>query len=163
MAFAYSGWNAAAYLGAEIKDPEKNIPRSLFYGTFVVIGLYMLLNIVFIYALPGKEMIGVVEIGAKSASALFDREIGNVFSLAVTVCLLSVISAMIMTGPRIYYAMAKDGVFFNQFGKVSESHRTPGFSILLQGGIAMVMVITLSFDKLLLFIWFTLSLFRAHA
>jgi len=66
---------------------------------------------------------------------------------------------MIMTGPRIYYAMAKDGVFFNRFGKVSEKHRTPGFSILLQGGIAIVMVITSSFDKLLLYIGFTLSLF----
>ncbi len=159
VAFAYSGWNAAAYLGAEIRDPEKNIPRSLFYGTFLVTCFYMLLNIVFIYALSGEEMIGVVEVGAKSAISLFGPQIGNLFSAAVTVCLLSVISAMIMTGPRIYYAMAKDSAFFKRLGKVSEKHRTPGFSILLQGGIAVVMVITSSFDKLLLYIGFTLSFF----
>jgi len=159
VAFAYSGWNAAAYLGAEIKNPERNIPRSLFYGTFVVTGLYILLNIVFIYALSVQDMIGVVEVGAKSAIVLFGPKIGNTFSVAVTVCLLSVISAMIMTGPRIYYAMAKDGVFFERFGKVSEKHRTPGFSILLQGVIAIFMVITSSFDKLLLYIGFTLSVF----
>jgi APA family basic amino acid/polyamine antiporter len=159
VAFAYSGWNAAAYLGAEIKDPEKSIPRSLFYGTFVVTALYLLLNIVFIYALSIEEMGGVVEVGAKSALVLFGPKMGSVFSVAVTVCLLSVISAMIMTGPRIYYAMAKDRVFFSRFGMVSEKHRTPGFSILLQGGIAIVMVLTSSFDKLLLYIGFTLSLF----
>lgn len=67
VAFAYSGWNAAAYLGAEIKNPEKNIPLSLFHGTIIVTGLYILLNIMFIYSLSVKEMIGVVEVGAKSA------------------------------------------------------------------------------------------------
>jgi APA family basic amino acid/polyamine antiporter len=159
VAFAYSGWNAAAYLGAEIKDPEKNIPLSLFHGTIIVTGLYILLNIVFIYSLSVKEMIGIVEVGAKSAEVLFGSKMGHVFSAAVTVCLLSVVSAMIMTGPRIYYAMAKDGVFFKRFGQVSEKHKTPGFSILLQGGIAIVMVVTFSFDKLLIYIGFTLSLF----
>jgi APA family basic amino acid/polyamine antiporter len=84
---------------------------------------------------------------------------GHVFSAAVTVCLLSVLSAMIMTGPRIYYAMAKDRVFFKRLGQVSKNHKTPGFSILLQSGIAIVMVVTSSFDKLLLYIGFTLSLF----
>jgi APA family basic amino acid/polyamine antiporter len=159
VSFAYSGWNAAAYMGAEIKKPEKNIPLALIYGTLVVIVLYILLNIVFVYSLSISDMSGVVEVGAKSAIALFGFRMGHIFSAAVTICLLSVISAMIMTGPRIYYAMAKDRVFFSLFGKVSEKHRTPGFSILLQGGIAIVMVITSSFDKLLLYIGFTLSLF----
>lgn len=159
ISFAYSGWNAAAYLGAEIKDPARNIPLALFWGTLAVIALYLLLNVVYIYALSGDEMKGVVEVGAKSALALFGPPIGHVFSLAVTVCLLSVISAMIMTGPRVYYAMAKDGSFFYWFGKVTGAHHTPGPSILLQAAIAVFMVITSSFDKLLLYIGFMLSLF----
>ncbi len=159
ISFSYSGWNAAAYLGGEIRDPARNIPRSLLYGTLLVMMLYLLLNVVFIYALPVEEMSGVLEVGTKSARSLFGHAAGSAFSMAITLCLLSVISAMIMAGPRVYYAMGKDGTFFTWFGKVGSGSATPGRSILLQAGIAIVMVITSAFDKLLLYIGFTLSLF----
>ena len=159
VSFAYSGWNAAAYLGAEIKNPARNIPLSLFWGTLFVMVIYLLLNMVFIYALPAGEMRGVIEVGAKSASALFGSGIEKVFSTAITFCILSVISAMVMAGPRVYYAMAKDGLFFERFGRVTSSHGIPAGSILLQAAIAIFMVISSSFDKLLLYIGFTLSLF----
>ncbi|MGD2029698.1 MAG: amino acid permease [Desulfobacterales bacterium] len=158
VSFAYSGWNAAAYLGGEIKRPSVNIPLALFMGTFVVLCLYLLLNIVFVYALPAKEMSGVLEVGAKSAVFLFSGHLSRYFSGAITIALLSVLSAMIMTGPRVYYAMAKDGVFFELFGKVNGLRRTPAYSIFLQSGIAILMVVTASFDKLLIYIGFTLSL-----
>ncbi len=159
VAFAYSGWNAAAYLGSEIKNPSKNIPLSLIIGTIIVLGFYLLLNLVFIYALPAKEMSGVLEIGTKSASSLFGSQISTYFSLAISLGLLSVLSAMIMSGPRIYYAMAKDQVFFQFFSQVNKKRRTPAHSIFLQAGIASIMVITTSFDGLLLYVGFTLSLF----
>jgi len=159
ISFAYSGWNAAAYLGAEIKNPARNIPLSLFWGTLFVMVVYLFLNTVFIYALPAKEMRGVMEVGAKAASALFGNGIEKVFSTAITFCILSVISAMVMAGPRVYYAMAKDGLFFERFGRVTRVHGTPAGSILLQAAIAALMVISSSFDKLLLYIGFTLSLF----
>ena len=160
VSFAYSGWNAAAYLGGEIRDPARNIPRSLLLGTLLVMFLYLLLNVVFIYALPAEEMSGLLEVGTKSALSLFGGPAGNAFSMAITVCLLSVISAMIMAGPRVYYAMAKDGTFFSWFGRVGRHPAaTPGRSIFLQGAIAVLMVITSAFDKLLLYIGFTLSLF----
>lgn len=159
VSFAYSGWNAVAYLGAEIERPTRNIPLALFTGTLIVMSLYMLLNIVYVYALPVNEMSEVLEVGAKSAVFLFGDHISKYFSGAIAVGLLSVISAMIMTGPRVYYAMAKDEVFFDLFGKVNTSRNTPGYSIFLQAGIAILMVITASFDKLLLYIGFTLSLF----
>ena len=159
VSFAYSGWNAAAYLGGEIKRPSKNIPLALFAGTCVVLCLYLLLNIVYIYALPVRDMSGVLEVGTKSAGLLFGQEISRYFSGAITIGLLSVLSAMIMTGPRVYYAMAKDGVFFDLFGKVNSVRKTPTYSIFLQSGIAILMVITASFDKLLIYIGFTLSLF----
>jgi len=158
VSFAYSGWNAAAYLGGEIKKPSTNIPLALFTGTFVVLCLYLLLNLVYIYALPVKEMSGVLEVGGKSAVFLFGVHLSRYFSGAITIALLSVLSAMIMTGPRVYYAMAKDGVFFELFGKVSSLRRTPACSIFLQAGIAILMVITASFDKLLIYIGFTLAL-----
>jgi APA family basic amino acid/polyamine antiporter len=159
ISFAYSGWNAAAYLGGEIKEPATSIPFALITGTLIVVALYLLLNMTFIYALPMNEMSGVMEVGAKSAISLFGGRVGRVFSLAVTLCLLSVISAMIMAGPRVYYAMAKDRTFFGLFARVSKTRKTPGPSILLQAAIAIGMVFTSSFDKLLLYIGFTLSLF----
>lgn len=156
--FSYSGWNAAAYLGGEIKNPGRNIPLALFTGTFLVVCLYLLINTVYIYALPADKMSGVLEVGAASASSLFGDCIGQYFSLAITIGLLSVLSAMIMTGPRVYYAMSRDGLFFELFGRVSGDHNTPGYAILLQACIAIFMVITATFDKLLIYIGFTLSL-----
>jgi len=159
VSFAYSGWNAAAYLGGEIKKPGRNIPLALFTGTFLVMCLYLLLNVVYVYALPAKEMSGVLDVGARSAVSLFGDDISKYFSGAIAIGLLSVLSAMIMTGPRVYYAMSKDGVFFELFGKVNKVHRTPAYSIILQAAIAIFMVITFSFDKLLLYVGFTLAVF----
>ena len=158
ITFAYSGWNAAAYLGGEIKNPVRNIPLALFTGTALVVCLYLLLNIIYIYALSPGEMSGVLEIGTKSAVSLFGDNISRYFSGAIAIGILSVLSAMIMAGPRVYYAMARDGVFFKLFGKVNALRQTPVFAILLQAVIAIIMVITASFDKLLLYIGFTLSL-----
>ncbi|MFH2013059.1 MAG: amino acid permease [Pseudomonadota bacterium] len=159
VSFAYSGWNAAAYLGGEIKRPGRNIPLALLGGTFFVMCLYLLLNIVYIYALPAAKMEGVLEVGTESAIALFGGNIGKYFTGAISLGLLSVLSAMIMAGPRVYYAMAKDGVFFELFGKVNELHRTPAHSIFLQAAVSILMVLTASFDALLLYIGLTLSLF----
>jgi len=158
ITFAYSGWNAAAYLGGEIKNPVRNIPLALFTGTALVVCFYLLLNIVYIYALSPAEMSGVLEVGTKSAVSLFGDNVSRYFSGAIAIGILSVLSAMIMAGPRVYYAMARDGVFFELFGKVNGLRQTPVYAIFLQAVIAIIMVITASFDKLLLYIGFTLSL-----
>jgi APA family basic amino acid/polyamine antiporter len=158
VSFAYSGWNAAAYLGGEIKRPGRNIPLALLAGTFFVMCLYLMLNIIYIYALPATEMQGVLEVGAESGIALFGNDIGHYFTGAIALGLLSVLSAMIMAGPRVYYAMSKDGIFFELFGKLNVLHRTPAYSIFLQAAVSIIMVLTASFDALLLYIGFTLSL-----
>jgi APA family basic amino acid/polyamine antiporter len=159
VSFAYSGWNAAAYLGSEIIDPQRNIPRSLFIGTAVVALLYLLLNVVYLYAVPPRQMAGVLEIGSKAAVHLFGGQISRLFSGAVALGILSVLSAMVLTGPRIYYAMSKDGVFFPIFGRLNASRKTPASSIFLQAAIAAGMVLSASFETLLIYIGFTLSLF----
>jgi len=163
VSFAYSGWNAVAYLGGEVKNPERNIPLALSAGTFIVIFLYLLLNIVYIYALPVKEMNGLLEVGIKSASSLFGNAAGKYFGCAISICLLSVTGALIMTGPRVYYAMAKDNIFFSTFARVSKSRGTPVHAVIFQSVIAAVMVLTASFERLLLYIGFTLSLFAMLA
>jgi APA family basic amino acid/polyamine antiporter len=159
IAFAYSGWNAAAYLGSEIKNPRKNIPAALITGTLIVMGLYVLLNVVYVYALSVEEMSGVVEVGAKAALSLFGPGISPYVAGGIAIGLLSVISAMIMAGPRVYYAMALDKAFFRSFAKLTGKNETPAYAIFFQAAIAMIMVVTASFDKLLFYIGFTLSLF----
>ncbi|MDY6843712.1 MAG: amino acid permease [Thermodesulfobacteriota bacterium] len=113
----------------------------------------------YIYALPVKEMKGVLEVGAKSATFLFGSRVSKYFSGAIALCILSVLSAMIMVGLRVYYAMAKDDVFFKLFSKVHTDRGTPVYSIFLQAALAIIMVLTASFDMLLLYVGFTLSLF----
>jgi len=159
VSFAYSGWNAATYLGAEVKNPGRNFPLSLFSATLFVMFAYLLVNITYVYALPRPEMSGVIEVGAKAAVSLFGVRAASLFSGAIAICILSVIGAMILTGPRVYYAMARDRVFFSLFGKLSARHNTPGHSILLQAVLAIFMVVTTAFDALLLYVGFTLSLF----
>lgn len=159
ISFAYSGWNAAAYLGGEIKRPSRNIPLAMLVGTSVVTVLYLLLNLVYVYALPADDMRGVMEVAAAAGAQLFRPGIGRWLNGAISMGLLSVISAMILAGPRVYYAMSRDGIFFQLFGKVSDLRHTPAHAIGLQAAIAIVMIVSASYDKLLVYIGFTLSLF----
>ena len=158
VTFAYTGWNAAAYLGGEILAPEKNLPRALITGTLIVTGLYLALNAVYVFALPPGAMAGVPDVGARTAAALFGPGAGRLFSGAVGLGLASALSAMIVTGPRVYYAMARDGLFFKVFARISSGRGTPGPAIFFQGALAMAMVVTASFEHLLIYIGFTLSL-----
>ena len=158
VSFAYSGWNAAAYLGGEIRHPGRNLPLALMAGTGLVIVLYLALNLVYIYALPAASMQGTLEVGTAAATALFGPAVGRVFGLVIALGLLSVLSAMIMAGPRVYYAMARDGLFFRRFAAVNETRRTPVASIRLQAVIAIAMILCAAYDTLLIYIGFTLSL-----
>jgi len=159
ISFAYSGWNAVAYLGGEIKRPSRNIPLAMLAGTLVVTALYLMLNVVYIYALPQEQMRGVMEVAAVAGVRLFGPGIGRWFNGAIAFGLLSVLSAMILAGPRVYYAMSRDGIFFPFFGKVNSVRRTPAHAIGLQAAIAIAMILSASYDKLLIYIGFTLSLF----
>lgn len=158
VSFAYSGWNAASYLGGEIQRPGRNLPLALAMGTVIVTILYLALNAVFLYALAPTGMAGHTDIGARAATALFGPHAGRWLGLAIAAGLLSVLSAMIMTGPRVYYAMARDGIFFRVFGNLGRHCRTPAAAIFFQGAIAVVMVLSAAFDALLIYIGFTLSL-----
>lgn len=156
--YAYSGWNAATYIGEEIKNPRKNIPLALLLGVLVVTVLYLGINLLYVKTLSFEEMSGVIEIGAKTAEKIFGKELSFLFTTGITLGLLSVLSAMIIAGPRVYYAMARDGVFFKIFAKLHPEKKTPVFSIFLQAVIAIFMVLTSTFEALLLYIGFTLSL-----
>lgn len=161
--FAYSGWNAASYVAEEIKDPERSLPLALLLGTGLVAVLYIALNIAFVYALPLGAMKGVVAVGAVSSDALFGQYVGNFFSAIMAGALLSSISAMSLVGPRVYYAMGRDGCFPAQAAQVHPRWRTPAKAIWYQAVAAAAMVLTGTFEALIYYIGFSLILFAALA
>jgi APA family basic amino acid/polyamine antiporter len=161
--FAYSGWNASTYIGSEIRDPERVIPRSLWLGTCVVTALYICMNIVFVYAVSPEEMKGVISIGGLAAGNLFGRSMETVFSLLVSFALFSSLSAFIILGPRVYYSMAKDQLFFKGLARLHPGSKAPARSIALQGAISSVMVLSGTFDQILTVMGFALGIFPLFA
>ncbi len=161
--FAYSGWNASAYLGSEIKDPERNLPRSLIIGTGTVLLLYVFLNLLYIYAATPAEMSGEIAIGGLAAGNLFGTSMQRVISFLIAFALLSSISAFIILGPRIYYAMARRGHFFRMAGRVHPVFKAPSGSIILQSCIALIMVLSGTFDQILTYMGFALGIFPLFA
>jgi APA family basic amino acid/polyamine antiporter len=153
---AYSGWNAATYVAEEIKNPAKTLPIALAFGTILVATLYVLLNVVFLYAAPLEEMKGVIAIGSLTARKLFGPEIAGVFSALMALSIMSSVSAMVTIGPRVYYAMAKNGAFFAAAAKVHEKYRTPIAAILAQGLCAILMTLT-PFPQLFTYVGMTLN------
>jgi APA family basic amino acid/polyamine antiporter len=157
--FAYSGWNASAYIGSEIKNPRRNLPRSLILGTGIVLALYMLMNVFYVYAVPPDKMAGVISIGGLAVGNLFGPSFESALSVLIAVALFSSLSAFIILGPRVYYAMACDRCFFPFAAAVHPRYKVPSRSIMLQGLIASVLVLFGTFDQILTYMGFSLGLF----
>jgi len=157
--FAYSGWNASAYVGSEVRDPSRNLPRSLLLGTGIVTLLYLALNLFYIYAISPAQMEGVISIAGLASGNLFGPSAETVLSLLISFALFSSLSAYLILGPRVYYSMARDGIFFKSIAYVDPKCAVPTRSIILQGAIAAVMVLFGTFDQLLTYMGFSLGIF----
>ena len=157
--FAYSGWNSATYIGSEIKNPKKVIPRSLLISTVIVTLLYLLLNMFFVYAIPMGQMAGEPEIGGVAAGYAFGSVAETVISLLISFALFSSLSAFIILGPRVYYSMSRDGYFFRFVSKVHPRFKVPQNALLLQSIIAIVLVLSGTFEQILAYMGFSLGIF----
>jgi APA family basic amino acid/polyamine antiporter len=157
--FAYSGWNASTYLGAEIKNPLKTLPWSLIAGTGIVILLYLGLNVLYVYSINPEEMKGVISIGGLAMGKLFGQSAETLFSLLIAFALFSSLSAFIIIGPRVYYSMAKDGLFFKAVARIHPKFQVPSNSIILQGVIAVILALSGTFEQVLTYMGFALGIF----
>lgn len=157
--FAYSGWNAATYIGSEIRNPAQTIPRSLFIATGIVLVLYFLLNLFFVYAIPPEKIMDEPEIGGLAAGLAFGRTAETVVSLLISFALFSSLSAFVILGPRVYYAMARQGYFFKFAAKIHPRFEVPYVSVLLQGSLAVIMVLSGTFEQILVYMGFSLGIF----
>lgn len=157
--FAYSGWNASAYIAGELKDPRRTLPRSLVTGTVIVIVLYLAVNLFVFRSVPFDELRGTIPVVEAAAVHAFGEWMGAALSVMIAVALLSSLSAFLMIGPRVYFAMALDRLFFPFAARLHPRSGVPGRSILIQGGLAVIMVMVGSFEQLLIYIGFALGIF----
>ncbi|HEU4729517.1 MAG TPA: amino acid permease [Kofleriaceae bacterium] len=166
VSFAYSGWNAAAYVAGEIARPAKTLPRALFLGTGLVMALYVSLNLVFLYAVPSDVLAGaggsgpVLEVGDLAARALFGDTAGRLVTAVIALALVSAVSAMVMAGPRVYAAMARDRALPRPLARFS-SRGVPTVSVIAQGALGCMFAVVGDPDVLIRFVGFTLAIFAA--
>jgi APA family basic amino acid/polyamine antiporter len=159
--FAYSGWNAVIYIGGEVKNPERNLPRALLWANLIVIALYLAVNVVYIYAVPVTEMKGALRVSEVATTALFGHQTSAWITAIITVSILGALNVVTMIGPRIYYAMARDGVFFKRLARVHPAFGTPTSAILLQAIWACLLILTGTFGTLFTYVSVIITLFSA--
>jgi basic amino acid/polyamine antiporter, APA family len=130
--YTYSGWNATVYVGSEVLRPSRTIPLSLILGVVLTGALYLLLNAVYVYAMPVPQMRGVIAIAKEAAGAMFSPQVAGGISFFIAFSVLGCLNATLLTAPRISFAMAQRGQFFEPFGRVHPRFQTPHLSIVLQ-------------------------------
>jgi APA family basic amino acid/polyamine antiporter len=162
--FTYSGWNAAAYVAEEIRDPGRNVPKALAIGTVAVIAIYLLLNVLYLYVFSVGEL-AVVKGSVLDvvAERLLGGTAGNIMGVVSIVSLMASISAMTFAGPRVYYAMARDGVFFRAAANIHPSYKTPAVAIVAQAIWATILVLSGSAETLTTYTGFAVVLFAGVA
>jgi APA family basic amino acid/polyamine antiporter len=159
--FAYSGWNAVTYIAGEVRDPERNLPRALLFGVLIVTVLYLAINAVYIYAVPVTEMKGALRMSEVATTALFGVTTSAWITAMITISILGALNAVTMIGPRIYYAMAKDGVFFRRLTYVHPKFATPAGAIIVQAVWACLLILTNTWGTLFTYVSVVITLFSA--
>jgi APA family basic amino acid/polyamine antiporter len=163
--FSYSGWNAAAYVAEEVREPARNVPLALSIGTISVVLLYVALNVLDVYAMPVRELAAVPgsRLMDTVAERLFGFVAGDVLALFTIVSLAASISAMVIAGPRVYFAMARDGLFVPSASTVHPKFHTPASAIIAQGVWSGVLVLSGTLSQLVSYTGFAVVLFSAIA
>ncbi|MBQ4819303.1 amino acid permease [Aquimarina sp. MMG016] len=160
VTFSYSGWNAAAYIVDEIHDSRKNLPRALLLGTIVVSILYLFLNFIFLRQNSLEAIRGQLEIGQITAISLFGEYGGALLSFGIALMLISCISAMVWVGPRVTQVMAEDHRLWRWFS-VKTKNNVPIRAIWFQTAITLMLIITGTFEQVIIYSGFVLQLFAA--
>jgi basic amino acid/polyamine antiporter, APA family len=158
VVYAYTGWNAAAYIAGNLENPSKNLPRSLIIGTLTVTVVYLALNAMFLYSATFSELNGKNDIGNVVAYKLFGDKIGLAFSSIFSIALLSTLSAMTIAGPRVLEAMGDDYPKLKTFATTNRFDM-PYLAILTQAGWAIFLVLVSSFKEIIQYISVSLSIF----
>ncbi len=162
--FSYSGWNAASYVAEEIRDPARFLPRALGIGTGAVVVLYLVLNVLYVYSISVPELSALKgSVMDVIAERLFGPRAGDLLAIMTAVSIAASVSAMVIAGPRVYFAMARDGVFFRRAATVHPRFHTPATAIVAQALWSALLVLTGSFGQLITYTGFAVVLFSGIA
>jgi len=159
--FSFAGWWDLGKLAGEVKNPGRTLPRALAYGVTIVTIAYVLTSFTFFYLVPLNQVTSGETFAAQAGEVLFGRAGGLIFSLVVVVSVLGSITAVVMSAPRVYFAMARDGLFIPSFATLHHRYETPARAIALQAVLASVLVAAGTFDEILAYFVFVVVLFVA--
>ena len=157
--WTYDGWYSAASMASEVKNAKKNLARSMILAISAVIVIYVMVNFVFLYALPLNKIAGVTRIGEVASGALFGPLGAPLLSAVIVISAFGCLNSCIISGPRVYYAMAKDGLFFKGLAKVHPKYHSPGPAIIAQGIWSSLLCLTGKYRDLYEFVVFGILLF----
>jgi basic amino acid/polyamine antiporter, APA family len=160
VSYAYSGWNSSTYIAGEIRNPAVNLPRSIIAGTGTVLVLYTLLNYVFLRSTPLPALAGKIEVGLLSATNMFGAGGGKIMGMLIALCLVASVSSMLFAGPRVLKVIGEDYPRLSLFSR--ENRRgVPWLAIVTQSSLALILIWTSTFEKILTFTGFTMALFSS--
>jgi len=161
--WSFDGWQNINYVAGEIRRPGRNLPRALLLGCGLVTLLYVLVNLVYIHALPVASMAGEVRVADLAVRTQFGNQAAGIFSAVIMISILGALNGAIFTGPRVFWAMARDGLFFRRAGSIHSRFRTPGQAVWMQAAWACMMALSASFEQLFTFTMFIGILFWVAA
>lgn len=152
--WAYDGWNNVSMVSSEIKDPERNLPRALIFGTLAVMATYLLINVAYFYVLSPPEVAGSERLAADMMHKLHGTFAANAVTVAVLISIFAALNGSILSGSRVPYAMARDRLFFRPIAAVHPKFKTPGNSMLLLSLWSCVLVLSGRFEQLYTYVIF---------
>lgn len=157
--WAYDGWNNVTFVAGEVKNPQRNVPLALLYGTLIVMAVYVLINIAFLYVLPSDEMSKSPLVAATAAEKIFGLYGASIISIAVIISTFGALNGSILATARVQFAMARDKLFFSPLGKIHPKFGTPHVSLVIQGIWSAVLVLSGSFDTITDYVIFAAWMF----
>jgi APA family basic amino acid/polyamine antiporter len=146
---SYDGWVQLSFVAGEIRDPKRNVMRALSLGTVTVAAVYLLANLAYMRVLSMSEIAASEHVGADAASRVLGAAGGTVVSLLILISVVGTLNGCFLTSPRVYFAQAKDGLFFRRFAEVHPVHGTPGFAIVAQAVWSAMLLLTGSYESLI--------------
>ena len=152
--WAYEGWQYVTFSAGEARDAQRIFPRAIVIGTIALIAIYLLANLAYVAALGPSSMLGSTRVAADAVSAVFGPTAGKLIAAVILVSMFSAANGIILTAPRLFYAMARDGLFFQKLAEVHPRYRTPAYSIIAGSTWSALLAVTGTFEQLLTYVVF---------